>query len=134
MEKPIRIQRLRKRGFNLQKASPNGLPVVYVGRPTKWGNPIMLICDMIYVDASYRRKLLDPWVYYSQGDMGDVLHLYKHILQGTQFANVDLQYWSDKFKENDISELKGKNLACRCPLTNKCHADVLIEMANFNTF
>lgn len=27
---PLRIQRTRKRGFNLQAASPNGLPVVYV--------------------------------------------------------------------------------------------------------
>ena len=36
---PVRIQRKRTRGFNLQNASPNGLPVVYVGRPTKWGNP-----------------------------------------------------------------------------------------------
>lgn len=37
--KPIRIQRKRTKGFNLQKASTNGLPVVYVGRPTRWGNP-----------------------------------------------------------------------------------------------
>lgn len=39
MAKPVRIQRKRTKGFNLQAASPNGLPVVYVGRPTKWGNP-----------------------------------------------------------------------------------------------
>lgn len=39
MIKPVRIQRKRAKGFNLQTASPNGLPVVYVGRPTKYGNP-----------------------------------------------------------------------------------------------
>ena len=39
MTKPVRIQSKRTKGFNLQDASPNGLPVVYVGRPTKWGNP-----------------------------------------------------------------------------------------------
>ena len=32
---PVRIQRSRK----VKQVSPNGLPIVYVGRPTKWGNP-----------------------------------------------------------------------------------------------
>lgn len=27
-------------------------------------------------------------------------------------------------------ELKGKNLACWCPLDKPCHADVLLEIAN----
>lgn len=39
MTKPARIQLSRKKGFRLQDASPNGLPVVNVARPTKWGNP-----------------------------------------------------------------------------------------------
>ncbi|MCK9281335.1 MAG: DUF4326 domain-containing protein [Melioribacteraceae bacterium] len=126
--KPIRIQRLRKKGFNLQKASPNGLPVVYVGRPTKWGNPIKLDNGMIYIDAGYRRKILDPWVYYNLGNIDDVLHLYWHILKGTQFQIADLQYWSDKFKENNIEELRGKNLACWCSISSKCHADVILDL------
>lgn len=34
-------------------------------------------------------------------------------------------------KENpDLSELKGKNLACFCPLDEPCHADVLLELVN----
>lgn len=32
---PIRVQRSRRH----KQVSPNGYPVVYVGRPTKWGNP-----------------------------------------------------------------------------------------------
>lgn len=27
-------------------------------------------------------------------------------------------------------ELKGKNLACFCPLSKPCHADVMLEVAN----
>ena len=27
-------------------------------------------------------------------------------------------------------ELRGKNLACFCPLSEPCHADVLLEVAN----
>ena len=33
--KPIRIQRSRQH----KMVNPNGLPIVYVGRPSKWGNP-----------------------------------------------------------------------------------------------
>lgn len=32
--------------------------------------------------------------------------------------------------ELDISELKGKNLACFCSLEEPCHADILLELAN----
>lgn len=32
--------------------------------------------------------------------------------------------------ELDISELRGKNLACFCPLNENCHADILLELAN----
>lgn len=40
--KPTRIQRRRTKGFRLQDQSPDGRLVVYVGRPTKWGNPVIL--------------------------------------------------------------------------------------------
>ena len=30
----------------------------------------------------------------------------------------------------DCSELRGKDLACWCPLDQPCHADVLLELAN----
>ena len=29
-----------------------------------------------------------------------------------------------------VAELRGKNLACWCPLDQPCHADVLLELAN----
>jgi hypothetical protein len=30
----------------------------------------------------------------------------------------------------DLSELRGKDLACYCSLDQPCHADVLLELAN----
>ena len=30
----------------------------------------------------------------------------------------------------DLSPLRGRDLACWCPLDRPCHADVLIELAN----
>lgn len=62
MTQPIRIQRSRQK----MQFSPNGLPIKYCGRPSVWGNPFRLQGDMIYVDASHRRKILDPWVLFYQ--------------------------------------------------------------------
>jgi hypothetical protein len=31
---------------------------------------------------------------------------------------------------SDFAELRGKNLACWCPLDQPCHSDVLLELAN----
>lgn len=30
----------------------------------------------------------------------------------------------------DLTELRGKDLACWCPLDQPCHADVILEIAN----
>jgi len=35
----------------MQAASPNGLPVVYVGRPTRWGNYCIDVTPQKRVDA-----------------------------------------------------------------------------------
>ena len=32
--------------------------------------------------------------------------------------------------KEDIKQLRGKNLACFCPLDKSCHADLLLEIAN----
>lgn len=48
---PVRMQRRRTRGYDMQAESRaiNGLPCIYVGRPTMWGNP--------YSIAKYGREL-----------------------------------------------------------------------------
>lgn len=33
-------------------------------------------------------------------------------------------------KKYNLNELKGKNLVCHCKLDERCHADVLLELAN----
>jgi len=91
---PVRLQRKRVKGFKLE--SPNGLPIIYVGRPTKYGNPFS-------IEEYGREKALD---------------LFEFNLR----ANETLY--------NQALELKGKNLACFCSLSEKCHADVLLEIAN----
>jgi len=120
----IRVQRKRIKGYR----QPPG--TIYVGRPTKWGNPIMLNGDCIFIDASYRRNILSPWVFYNMGDIDDILYLYELVLKGTACVNKDLQYWSDHFSKLNVKDLKGANLSCWCPLDKPCHADILLKYAN----
>jgi hypothetical protein len=118
-----RIQRKRTKGWKMPKNT------VYVGRPSKWGNPFILQGDSIFIDAGYRRKLLDKWVFFCFGNIDDVLRLYKFILISDKVcANMDLEYWRNKFSKYDILELANKDLACFCSLSEKCHADVLLEI------
>ncbi|TBR15150.1 MAG: DUF4326 domain-containing protein [Rugosibacter sp.] len=58
---------------------------------------------------------------YSVADYGRELAVYKYRLklEGMKAINA-----------LDLSELRGKNLACWCTLEEACHADVLLEMAN----
>lgn len=120
----IRIQRKRTKGFKLP---PN---TKCVNRGTKWGNPIKLVEGQIYIDASHRRKELDPWVWYNVGDINDVVYLFSKLIDGTKFQNNDLQYWADHFSKLDTKQLEGKNLACFCSLDSPCHADILLEHVN----
>ena len=124
--KPVRIQRLRKKGFKLQDASPNGLPVIYVGRPTKFGNPFKLTPDGWIMCYSTNRNILDPWIYWSAAggfDLSDIVDLYEQWIKG-------------ELKQSclptppDYSILKGKNLSCFCSLNKPCHSDVLLRLSN----
>jgi len=96
---PVRLQRKRTKGFKLE--SPNGLEVVYVGRPSIWGNQFAI---RIYgLDGSIRR--------------------FKSAALVMKYAYPDAY-------ERWIAPLRGKNLCCWCKLSDPCHADVLLELAN----
>ena len=43
---------------------------------------------------------------------------------------MQMVMWPDDRKAEARRELRGKNLACWCPLGEPCHADVLLELAN----
>lgn len=100
---------------------------VYVGRPTKWGNPYKMVGDMIY---EYKdRGVLDPWVFHSMGEepgvknsratAEKVVQLYRGWLI-KQLAGGQL----------NLREVRGKNLACFCKEGEPCHADALLHAAN----
>lgn len=98
--KLVRIQRRRTKGWRLPENT------VCVDRSTKWGNPFK--------------------VNNKPDSMGIVMSPEFCIKMYEQFL-----IWDAPYDEEDIKkELKGKNLACFCPLDQPCHADVLLEIAN----
>lgn len=119
---PVRIQRSRQH----RQVNPNGLQTIYVGRPTKWGNPFRLTPDGWIMYYSSGRHILNPWVLYSATGgftNQDIVELYEQWIKG----KLKLRTLPEP---PDPSELKGKNLSCWCNLNEPCHADVLLEFAN----
>ncbi len=90
---PSRIQRKRTKGYRMPKDA------IYVGRPTRWGNPFV-VAGEIFREYAMKRMAEDP-------------------------------EW--------LAPLRGHDLVCWCPLVDRegrpywkgrCHADVLLELAN----
>ena len=112
---PTRIQRRRTKGFDMQDQSPDGRPVVYVGRPTKWGNPFTIEAA---IDAGFTRQ--------------GAVAAFADWLSGNPWAcpSHDLYEGRRSAILSGLPELRGKHLACFCPLDGPCHADTLLELAN----
>ena len=108
MNNPNRIQRKRAKGWK----APEG--AVYVGRPTKWGNPFK-------VGDLYVRRRMAP----GGGELTGVIRDNAHAVRLYR-----------RFTAHEVNtlissaELRGKDLMCWCPLDEPCHADVLLEIAS----
>lgn len=116
---PKRIQRKRTAGWKMPKTC------VYVGRPSKWGNPFTMVETELSI-ALYRDMCLDVW------GPNKVAHLPSHEQIFIRLAADSWRArWDWSYVPNAIQKLlAGKDLACWCPLDAKCHADVLLEIAN----
>jgi ribosomal protein L34 len=127
VNQPIRIQRKRTKGFNLQAQSPDGRPVVSVCRPGKWGNEFRIIHDLVgyYIVNSKGVQYGAGWSSSKQATTERAVELFQSFLKDI-IAERGL----------DLEELRGKHLACFCPLVDElgfrspCHADVLLANAN----
>jgi hypothetical protein len=123
--KPIRIQRKRTRGYDMQAESRaiNGLECVYVGRPTLYGNPIK---------GEYAKELFEQMIRDIRDDYEShflaFFHADKTPLRFNKFCAS--RNGTGVYRVDAIPKLRRKNLACWCPLDQPCHADVLLELAN----
>lgn len=111
MTKPVRIQRKRSKGWKM----PAG--TVYVGRRSAWGNP-------------WRVGEPIDWLI-PEGGKGPLIPTEKGSVVTPEIAVAQFRIWVSGGAVKDIqADLRGKNLACWCPLDKPCHADVLLELAN----
>lgn len=131
---PIRIQLSRKRGFRLQEHSiaQNGLPAIVVARPSRHGNPFKVVCLYNYAPDRQGWGVAEPFQFGCTGVVG--LGFRRTFNNGADArghaANLFREAVASGRWEVDLAALRGKNLACWCPLDHPCHADVLLELAN----
>lgn len=100
-----RLTALEGRPKRIQRKRTKGWKMppnaVYVGRPTMFGNHAGTA-----LNAMSRPHMVN---------------LFRQWVEGTA---------SKAWKDHVRKELRGKDLACWCPLDQPCHADVLLELAN----
>jgi len=85
-----RVQRKRTKGFRMPENA------IYVGRPSKYGNPFK-------VEREEQREA--------------AIRMYERHLRNELIKDPHF-----------LDPLKGKDLACWCPLHKPCHADVILKL------
>lgn len=132
MTTPKRIQRRRTKGWRM----PEG--AVYVGRPSRWGNPFQVGAYFInrgpWADAPYpdrgparERDRTPPW----GQPYREIVSVVANRQHATDLFRAHIAYENVAWDPDLIrAELAGMDLVCWCPLDAPCHADVLLELAN----
>lgn len=96
---------------------------VNVARPTKWGNPWRAErAGKMWRAAPCRT----PEFACREDAVAWCIGRYRfHAEKVIQYGWNSLGWAS-----GDLTDLRGRDLACWCPLDQPCHADVLLELAN----
>ena len=83
---------------------------VYVGRPTKWGNPYTT------AELAIDHPDADEWEL--------------RRMATSDFSGLVEGQWGEEFDYPLVAPLAGHDLACWCALDQPCHADILLQLAN----
>ena len=113
-----RIQRRRTKGWKMPENA------VYVGRPTRWGNPYkegmgLMDCPFLDPKVRYDAATCKQWRDNEPISLQQSVDFYRSHIKHC------LKYWPQLY---DINKLLGHDLACWCPIDKPCHCDVLIEI------
>jgi hypothetical protein len=128
---PNRLRRERTKGWRTPKGA------IYVGRPSKFGNP--------FIDYKHPKRA-DACVFYvaragttvtlafpgGPGTDRDCVYYFERWVAG-ELADVrGMVAVTDAALRirKSIEELRGRDLLCWCALDKRCHADVLLRLAN----
>lgn len=89
---------------------------VYIGRPTKWGNPY---AHQEGTSAQFKVKSRE-----------EAIDLYRRWIEFRLYtADVTPADHPDRMLKDEVMALRGKVLGCWCS-PKPCHGDVLLEIAN----
>ena len=118
---PQRIQRRRTKGWRMSPGT------VYVGRPSRWGNPFKedAVGGLARALKLYRNMVQGIW-----DPMDYAPERAEALERAYRLRNEWLSRMGRHPAEAIRAELHGKNLCCWCALSLACHADVLLELAN----
>lgn len=111
--RPQRIQLSRAKGWRMPSNT------VKVDRSTRWGNPF-IYSDSDPVRLAYYadyRKNVELWMGWPVADVDTAVRAFREM------CAPDMAVAARRL-------LRGKNLACWCPIGSPCHADVLLDLAN----
>lgn len=129
---PRRIQRRRTKGWRTEDHTTSPLGAVYVGRPTRFGNPFHVVPA-----ASEHGSPLDMWAVQYQGR---TLGRWDDKTAARAEATDRYARWIREPEQENTPALfrallHGRDLTCWCPLPadgqpDHCHAAVLLQLAN----
>jgi hypothetical protein len=122
---------------------------VYVGRPTQWGNiykvgktikecdywanPDFKETDLFGRGVTFRQPYTENYMRANGISEDTVLTAeLAVILYEKQWENYFMydSVEGDGHLQYELEKLRGKNLACFCPLDQRCHVDVILEWFN----
>jgi hypothetical protein len=120
---PKRIQMSRQTPWRAENPD-----AVIVDRTTMWGNPIL----MSDVAAQYPSLDLEGVAGMVVANFRDLVRAGRISLPNWLFAGGERGpiTWTYPSTSEIRTQLAGRDLACWCPLTSACHADVLLALAN----
>jgi hypothetical protein len=98
---------------------------VYVGRPSRWGNPFLLSPVL----RSFPSLTVEQAAQFVVNDFRFLAERGRASVPSPTLSSpaVMVTYPSPAELRH---ELAGKDLVCWCPLDEPCHADVLLQIAN----
>jgi hypothetical protein len=127
--RPVRIQRKRTAGYDMQAVSraTNALDCISVTRPGRWGNPYdVKVFGRELSMALFRQSVEGAWNPALLVGHSDELC---HAAYQAHLAFMS-RFRGDHPLTAARSELRGYNLACYCRPEDACHSSVLLELAN----
>jgi hypothetical protein len=135
---PDRIQLSRRKGWRKPANT------VSVARPGNWGNPYPVQYDPLWnggrIHAFTGKPIVmaGPWQCAMPRADGTPSEAGWWFQTREDAARKAIELFRARLEifplgawmRANLHELRGKNLACWCPLGQPCHADVLLELAN----